>query len=79
MDILLVLSVLSLVASAIGSNYNAYLADMELRNRELHNNFRQNHPNGAYVLDFVMSSPEFREAHPILREHDNQVDYDGNC
>ncbi|KAM7535764.1 hypothetical protein Aperf_G00000101892 [Anoplocephala perfoliata] len=76
MDILFVLIALSLVVSAIGSNYDAYLADMNLRNRELHNAFRQNHPNGDYVLDFVMSSPEFRQAHPILREYDDQLDYD---
>lgn len=75
----LVVCVLALVVSAGGSNYDAYLADLDLRNREAHDAFRRSYPNGAYVLDYVLTSPDFYLVHPILREYESEGKYEGNC
>ncbi|VDM22125.1 unnamed protein product [Hydatigera taeniaeformis] len=72
---LLVLCVFALVSSARGSNYDAYLADLYHRNREVHDAFRRSYPNGAYVLDSVITSPDFYQVHPILREYESGEDY----
>ncbi|KAL5108663.1 hypothetical protein TcWFU_002967 [Taenia crassiceps] len=73
----LVLCVFALVVSAGGSNYDAYLADLNLRNREVHEAFRRSYPNGAYVLDYVLTSPDFYQVHPILREYESGGEYGG--
>ncbi|KAH9284350.1 hypothetical protein ECG_02698 [Echinococcus granulosus] len=73
---LLVMCVCAMVASARGSNYDAYMADLDLRNREVHDAFRRSYPNGAYVLDYVVTSPDFYQVNPILREYESGEDYE---
>lgn len=61
------------------SNYDDYLTLLALRNEESQRVFREHHPSGDFVLDYVLGSPEFRETHPILRDYDRSEEYDGEC
>uniref|UniRef100_A0A5K3ER18 Neuroendocrine protein 7B2 n=1 Tax=Mesocestoides corti TaxID=53468 RepID=A0A5K3ER18_MESCO len=67
-----VLCLCVLWASVEANNYDAYLADLSLRNQETHELFRRHNPSGSFVLDYVLSSPEFRKTHPVLLEYDNE-------
>lgn len=72
------LCVFALVVAAGGGNYDAYLADLYTRNREVHDVFRRSYPSGGYVLDYVLASPDFYQVHPILREYESEGEYEGN-
>ncbi|VDK36880.1 unnamed protein product [Taenia asiatica] len=72
----LVLCVFALVVAAGGGNYDAYLADLYTRNREVHDVFRRSYPSGGYVLDYVLASPDFYQVHPILREYESEGEYE---
>ncbi|VUZ40664.1 unnamed protein product [Hymenolepis diminuta] len=74
MQILLIFFALYFVLTVKGGNYDAFLADLELRNREHHERFRRDFPNGGLVLDYVFNLPEFRSIHPVLQEYEKPDD-----
>nr|CDS28167.1 neuroendocrine protein 7b2 [Hymenolepis microstoma] len=78
MDVLLIFCVLSTALTVQGSNYDAFLANLALRNREHHERFRRDYPNGDLVLDHVFNSPEFRSIHPVLLEYEDPEDLDAS-
>lgn len=60
----------------LGSNYDDYLAGMAVRNQDVHNKFREDHPNGAYVLDYL-SSPNFLRYHQLLEDDQGNEEDEG--